>query len=186
MKKCCFALALILWVSLAMGQNVKPYIAILKTTSGKHKGILYKVDSAYVILNDNGEFDKIAINDIKTVQIRTIKKNYKGINLIKIGSDPEEYQLNSRGDKVNKWGKKMPSPEDELGVAFFSVIFTGIANGLAAPIHAINPNVARFNLRQKDVNKLNELNYFSVYYQANANVLTELEQIKKISASFKP
>jgi hypothetical protein len=55
-------------------------MAILKTQNGKYKGILYKVDSVNVILNHDGEFITVPINEIETAQIRTIKKGYKGMN----------------------------------------------------------------------------------------------------------
>lgn len=173
-------------LSFAMAQNVKPYIAVIKTEKGKQKGILYKVDSASVILNHDGEFITIPLNIIKTVQIRTIKKGYKGMNLIKIGTqDPDQYKIDARGKLVDKWGKEAPTLEEEAGITFFSVIFTAIANAVALPIHAINPNLARFNLHQKEASKINELSYYSIYYQANPNVLAELQQLKSISSTIK-
>lgn len=185
-KSICFTIAFFLSLSLAMAQNVKPYIAVLKTQHGKQKGILYKVDSTQVILNHDGEFVTVPLNEIKTVQIRTIKKGYKGMNLIKIGTqNPDQYTIDKRGKLVDKWGKEAPTLEEEAGTTFFSVIFTAIANAVALPIHAINPNVARFNLYQKESGELNELSYYSIYYQANPDVLAELRKMKNISSTIK-
>ncbi|WP_431294606.1 hypothetical protein [Pedobacter sp. P26] len=186
MKTICFTLLFFLSFTLANAQGIKPYMAVLKTANGKYKGILYKVDSVNAILNHDGEFIKVPINEIKTVQIRTIKKGYKGIDLVKIGTaHPEQYKIDARGKLVDKWGKEAPSLEEEAGTAFYSVIFTALANAFALPIHAINPNLARFNFNKTDQNKLNELSYYSIYYQANPNVLAELKQLKSISTSFK-
>jgi hypothetical protein len=187
MKNIYFTLIFLLCVTLAMAQNVKPYIAILKIKNDKFKGILYKVDSADVILNHDGEFIKVPLNEIETVQIRTIKKGYKGTNFIKVGDDPgTEYRTDSRGKTVDQWGNEQPSLKEYAAVTGFSVVFTALANAIAAPIHAINPNVARFNFKQEEGNQLNELSYYSIYYQANPDVLAELRQMKNISSSFKP
>jgi hypothetical protein len=187
MKNIYFTFVFFLSVTFTMAQNVKPYIAILKTQNGKFKGVLYKVDSVNVILNHDGEFIKVPLNEVETAQIRVFKKGYEGRNFIKVGDDPgTEYSIDSRGNTVDQWGREQPSLKEYASVAVFSVIFTALGNAIAAPIHAINPNVARFNFNQKDGNKLNELSYYSIYYQANPNVLAELHQLKAISSSFKP
>ncbi|MDQ0964746.1 hypothetical protein QFZ20_000149 [Flavobacterium sp. W4I14] len=187
MKTIYFTLIFFFFLSLANAQSIKPYIAILKTQNGKYKGILYKVDSANAILNHDGEFIKVPINEIKTVQIRTIKQGYEGMSFIKIGEDrAEEYKMNSAGKMVDKWGKEEPGLKEDAAATAFSVVFTALANAIALPIHAINPNLARFNFNEIDMNKLNELSYYSIYYQANPNVMAELHQLKNISASFKP
>ncbi|MDQ0638180.1 hypothetical protein QF042_001745 [Pedobacter sp. W3I1] len=187
MKTICFTLLFFLSFTLANAQGIKPYIAILKTQNGKYKGILYKVDSVNAILNHDGEFIKVPIKEIKTVQIRTIKKGYKGMSFIKIGEDrAEEYKRDASGKMVDKWGKEEPTFKEDAAATVFSVVFTALANAVAIPIHAINPNVARFNFRQKDDHQLNEFSYYSIYYQANPNVMAELHRLKTISASFKP
>jgi small nuclear ribonucleoprotein (snRNP)-like protein len=187
MKNILLTLLFFLCLSDAMAQSIKPRIAILKTQNGKYKGILYKVDSINVVLNHDGEFINIPINEIKTVQIRTIKKGYKGTNFIKVGDDPGTvYKTDSRGKMIDQWGNEQPSLEGYASTPVFSVVFTALANGIAAPIHAINPNIARFNLKKQENNQLNELSYYSIYYQANPNVLAELRKMKDISSTFKP
>ena len=186
MKTIYFTLIFFFSLSFAMAQSVKPYIAILKTRNEKYKGILYKVDSVNVILNHDGEFITVPINEIKTAQIRTVKKGYKGMDLVKIGTQhPEQYKIDARGKLVDKWGKEAPTLEEEAGTAFYSVILNALANAVALPIHAINPNLARFNFNKIDENKFNELSYYSIYYQANPNVLAELHQLKSISSTIK-
>ncbi|QPH39678.1 hypothetical protein [Pedobacter endophyticus] len=168
--------------------QVRAFIAVVKTAEGKKKGVLHKVDSANVFLQSSDGLVAVAIPTIEKVQIRPLKKNFEGVDLIKIGSE-EEYTINSRGERVDKWGKEAPSPEEELGVTFFSIIATAIANGLAAPIHAINPNLAKFKFDGDVLSnkiKLEKLSYYSIYYQANPNILAELKQIKEISNQFKP
>jgi len=187
MKTLNLILVFFLLVNPATAQSIKPRIAIIKSQSGKYKGILYKVDSINVVLNHDGEFIKVPLNEITTVQIRTIKKGYKGTNFIKVGDDPGTvYKTDSRGKMIDQWGNEQPSLEGYASTTVFSVVFTALANAIAAPIHAINPNIARFNFKQQGGNQLNELSYYSVYYQANPNILVELRQMKDISSTFKP
>ncbi len=189
MKTIYLTLILGLIISRTTAQTVEPYIAIVKTQSDKYKGILYKVDSSNVILNAAGNFVKIETKTIKTIRIRGGKKAYHVIDLIKTGSDPQEYKLNSNGKMVDKWGNEMPTPEQELATTFFSVIGTAIANGLALPIQSINPNQALFRFSGNHANekiKWQELNYYSIYYQSNPDVLAELRKMREISSQFKP
>jgi hypothetical protein len=100
MKKLSFTLALLFTATLTMGQSIKPYIAIVKTEKAKYKGILQRVDSVKVVLNHDGTLIPVLLNEIKTVQIRTVKKGYEGFSLIKVGEDrAEEYKMDASG----KW-----------------------------------------------------------------------------------
>lgn len=189
MKTIYLTLIMGLIISRSTAQSVKPYLAIVKTQSAKYKGIFYKSDSSNVILNAEGNFLTIESKTVKTIRIRGLKKGYQAINLIKIGSEPQDYKVNSNGKMVDKWGKEMPTPEQELATTFFSVIGTAIANGLALPIHAINPNQASFRFRGNHAGekmKWQELNYYSVYYQSHPDVLAELRKMREISSLFKP
>ncbi|NII83862.1 MULTISPECIES: hypothetical protein [unclassified Pedobacter] len=187
MKTICFVLIFFLSCTLLKAQGVKPYIAIIKTEKAKYKGILQRVDSVKVVLNHDGTLIPVLLKEIKTVQIRAVKKDFKGINLIKVGDeDPDEYHTDERGKSVDKFGHEAPDLKDYAAITFYSVIFTAVGNALALPIHAINPNVARFKFNNEGAKPINELSYYSIYYQANPNVLAELQQLKSISSSFKP
>lgn len=187
MRTICFTCCLLLSLSLAKGQSIKPYIAIVKTEKARYKGILQRVDSVKVILNHDGTLIPVLLNEIETVQIRAVKKDFKGINLIKVGDeDPNQYHIDERGKSVDKWGHEAPDLEGYAATTFYSVIFTALGNALALPIHAINPNVARFKFNNNGAQPVNELSYYSIYYQANPNVLAELHQLKSISSTFKP
>ena len=188
MKKIYLILLIAFGAFNSYAQNVKPYLILLKTLDGKFKGVLQKVDSSSVILNQEGNFIKVAFAQIKSARIRGIKKSYKTIDLFKIGSDPQEYVPNESGKMVDKWGHEMPSAEDELATTFFSAIATALANGLALPIHAINPNLAKFRFKGEKIeqDELRQLSYYSIYYQTNPNVLAELKVLKALSAGFKP
>lgn len=62
-----------------------------------------------------------------------------------------------------------------------------LVNVIAFPIHAINPGIARvkFNGEKKYADQVEMLSHYSVYYQANPNILKELQQLKAIGKTIK-
>ncbi|WP_443943936.1 hypothetical protein ACJVDH_13510 [Pedobacter sp. AW1-32] len=170
---------------MARAQEVKPYFAILKTNSGKYKGILYRVDSDKIVLKNDTGFNQLDINEIQHVQIRTVKKGYKGLSLTKSGSEGGPYSLNAQGKMVDKWGKEAPSLQDEFAASVASVLVSGLANVVSMPLHAINPNLATFDL-EKDKSKMQELTAYSIYYQANSDATGKINDIKTLTSVVKP
>ncbi|MDR6781563.1 hypothetical protein ABIE26_001949 [Pedobacter africanus] len=167
-------------------QTIKPYKAILETESGKLKGILQKVDSTNVILNIDGRFTAIKISDIQLVKIRTIKKHYKTQDFLN-DMPQTEYKVDQKGEMVDHWGNKAPGLKDEAAAATFGVILNGLFNVIAFPIHAVNPNIARFDLKDKKKSKqLSQLVYYSINYQSSPNThLADLKKLKEVSEKLK-
>lgn len=172
-------------VLVSKAQQVKPYKAILITNTGKQKGILHKIDSTKVVLYKDGVFEVTPITEIQSIQIRRIKKRFKTKDYI--GKMPQgTYTVDRNGQLVDQWGNKAPTLEDEVGRSVFAVFLNGFINVLALPIHALNPNLAKFKFSaQKDQAQLNELSYYSIDYQMQPNALAELKKIKAISAENK-
>ncbi|MCZ4244822.1 hypothetical protein [Pedobacter punctiformis] len=170
-------------------QSVKPFLAVIKTNDGQQKGILHKVDSNSVVIDAKDGFMRIPTESIKSVKIRRAKKGYKMRNYMAYKEDNSKYKLNREGKFVDDFGHEMPSLKDEAMAAIFSPFFNGIINAIALPIHAINPNVNSFKMnndKARRVVQLNEISYYSIYYQANPDVLAELHKLKEISAQAKP
>lgn len=190
MKSIFFTILLFLIVSLAMAQTVKPYLATVKTKAAVTKGILYKVDSASVVVVTDDKFVTISITEIQSIKIRTPKKDKDLIRFVKY--DPwneDNFEKRSDGIKVRKWGEKDPTLGEEINGHIAATIVNVTGNILAAPIQSINPSIASFKINgnQEKYDLLqHDLKLFSVYYQANPNILAELKQLKAISATFKP
>lgn len=180
---CCFAL-------LGSAQSVKPYLATVKTKAGITKGVLYKVDSASLVIALSDKFVTIGTVDIRSIKIRVPKKHSDIIQFVTYDPwGPEHYELNPGGEKVRKWGDKDPSIGEEISGHVAATLINVTGNILAAPIQSINPSIANIKINgdlEKYAAQRNELSYFSVYYQSNPNVLAELDKLKKISAGFKP
>ena len=191
MKKIIYlSLIFSLSVTFAIAQNVKPYLATVKTKASVVKGVLYKVDSASLVIALNDKFVTINTVDIKSIKIRVPKKNQGIIQFITYDPwGPEHYEQNPGGEKVRKWGDKDPSIGEEISGHVAATLINVTGNILAAPIQSINPSIAYIKINgdlEKYAAQRNELSYFSVYYQSNPNVLAELDKLKRISAGFKP
>lgn len=174
----------------AKAQQVKPYISIVKTKAGVKKGLLYKLDSAALIIINDGDFLTINTDQIKWVKIKKPKKPAGIIKFLKY--DPwskDNFEKRPDGVVVRKWGEKDPTPEEELAGHVAATLLNVTGNILATPIQAINPNIANYKIKGDQVKFAawsTELNYFSIHYQKNPNLAAELLKVKQLSASFKP
>ncbi|SDG59607.1 hypothetical protein SAMN05421827_108107 [Pedobacter terrae] len=183
-------LAACLFVSESRSQGIKPYIAIVKTKADVIKGLLYKVDSASVVMIVEGSPVTLRVDEIKTIKIRTPKKEASIIKFLKY--DPwneNNFEKRADGAIVRKWGEKDPTLGEEVGGHVVTTVVNVTGNIVAAPIQAINPSIANYKINgnaAKYAQHKTDLDYFSVYYQQNTNLTTELQKIKVISASFKP
>lgn len=171
-------------------QDVKPYFATIKTLNGTQKGILYKVDSARVIINSDSKFEQISISNIRWIKLKVLKSKDK--EFIKFATyDPwnkNNFELKN-GVQVRKWGEKDPTLGEEIGGHVATTVINVAGNILAAPIQSINPSVASYKIKydkQLYLSVLSELSYYTVNYQVNPDIRAELNKLKAISANFKP
>ncbi|TDG36560.1 hypothetical protein EZJ43_08580 [Pedobacter changchengzhani] len=189
MKSIYLMLSLCFAVLIVAAQNVKPYLAIVRSSNSVNRGVLYKLASTGIIISVGNEFLSIPYTELKSIKIRVPKKDYEITQFVTY--DPwsdNNFELNANGIKVRKWGAKDPTLGEEIGVHVISTLVNTTANVLAIPIHAINPKIANFKINGKltRFNQFfNELNYFSIYYQSTPNN-NDLGKFKAISADFKP
>ncbi len=61
----------------SIAQQIRPYLAVIKTNSGTIKGVLYKVDSAYLAVDGQNGFVTIDSREIESIKIRVPKKGCK-------------------------------------------------------------------------------------------------------------
>lgn len=169
--------------SIFVNAQVRPYLAILKTTEGTKKGILQKTDSNFVSIHGDAGLAYVKIESIKSIKIRIAKKDYvvKNYNV----NNNETYKLNAQGKYVDQWGKEEPSTQDQI---IGPILTNTLVNAIGMPLHRINPSVGTFKIDYKKtryLSHLDELSYFSIFYQANPNTKNELLKMKAISAEFK-
>ena len=182
---------LILLVALSYTSNAQrpvPYKAILETQDGKLKGVLQKVDSSSIVLDIKGQFVKVSLSKIEKIKIRKLKNAYRYKNYMKEKSGEQPvYRMNANCDMVDHFGNKAPTLAQEIAAPFWLAAFNGVFNTIAFPIHAINPNVAKFELNgYADSTQNAQLSYYSLNYQLKPNLLAELRKLKEISTASKP
>lgn len=172
----------------SIAQRVVPFKAILDTKEGKVKGILQKIDSSSIILDVKGKFVRVDLDQIETVKIRKLKNAYRYKTYVKDTEDePTVYRMNANGDMVDHFGNKEPTLAQQIAAPFWFAAVNGVFNVLAFPIHAINPNVAKFKINgQPDSTKHAQISYYSINYQLKPNLLAELRRLKEISSKSKP
>lgn len=167
-------------------QSIKPYLAIIKTNDHfRYKGILHKVDSNEVFINSDKGLEQIPFQSISSIKMRVPKKGYKAKDYAPITDKKTEYKLNSEGKFVDHWGNE-ESPLQEDIVA--SVVGNVFANSIGLSIHQINPGIKMFKIngdRANYLKQLEELSYYSIYYQRHPDLSAELNKLKEISSGFK-
>ncbi|MBB2147947.1 LSm family protein [Pedobacter gandavensis] len=169
----------------ANAQSVKLYLAIIKAKNNiSHKGILQRVDSNNVILNSENGIETIPFQLIKSIKIRVPKKSYNLKNFTPDTDKNKVYRQNAAGKFVDEWGNEEPSLTDIKDGVIASVIGNVLINSVALPVSKINPSISNFKIdydQSRYISQLNELSYYSIYYQANPDIAAELRKLKEIS-----
>lgn len=173
----------------ANAQSVQLYLAIIKDkNNSRHKGILQRVDSSTVIINSEKGIEAIPFQFIKSIKIRVPKKSYEIKNFTPNTNKNTKYKLNGEGKFVDEWGNEEPSLTDIKDNVIASMLGNLLINSAALPFSKINPSVSKFKIdydKTKFTSQLNELSYYSIYYQVNPDVSTELRKLKEMSLKFK-
>jgi len=166
-----------------LNAQTKSYLAIIKTNSGTVKGIFYKVDSSFILIENREGFISVNTNDVKSITIRTAKKNYRLKKVFKYNPyDDSHYERNINGYRVRKWGERDPTLKEEFTGHVGNGMLNLAANIILFPIHLINPYVAKVKVkgRESGYREIQTLESYSVYYQENPNLKRELEQLKDV------
>ncbi|TKC10872.1 hypothetical protein FA048_11940 [Pedobacter polaris] len=165
----------------AFTQQIKPYLAVVKTTQGQQKGILQRVDSNYVVLDAESGFVRIETKLIKSIKIKVVKSPYQAKTYINYSWDTSEYNI-SQGDKmVNKWGEVEPTLGEQITGSVATGVINGVANLMAIPIQAINSPIASYSFKNKlTAEEEQSLSYFSIDYQRSPQSMLALKNLKAI------
>ena len=163
--------------------QTKLYLLAIKTNSGTIKGIFYKVDSSFMLIENREGFISVNTNDVKSITIRTAKKNYRLKKVFKYNPyDDSNYERNINGYRVRKWVERDPTLKEEFTGHVGNGMLNIAANVILFPIHLINPYVAKVRLKTSEsrYREFQTLDSYSIYYQENPNLKRELEQLKDV------
>ena len=188
MKSIFLTAILACFVLICSAQQIKPYLVVVKTPTGKQKGILYKSDSVGLVIDGKGGFTRIDAKEIRSIKVRAVKKNYKLKKFVKYDAwNESHFERNPNGVPVRKWGEKDPTVKEELNDRISTSLINVIGNIVTAPIHAINPSIARMKFHKNDefAGQVPTIRYYSIQYQTNPDRFNELEQLRSIGKAFK-
>lgn len=170
----------------ANAQSIKPYLAVIKTSNNnRYQGILQKVDSSKVIIRSDKGPEIIPFQSIKSIKMRVSKKRYIAKDFTPTDEEKTKYKLSSEGKYVDQWGNEEPSLQNEI---VGSVVGNVLVNSVGLAIHQINPSISLFRIygdKASYLKQLDELSYYSIYYQEHPNLSAELDKLKKVSSEFK-
>jgi hypothetical protein len=165
----------------SQAQQVKPYMVVVTTNVGKERGILYRADSAKVVIDARNGFVNIKTQDIEKIKIKRVKSGDYEIKSYVKYSDWEErnFEKTASGMRMLKPGVKEPTLKEEISRRAGFTIINTFLNIIVLPFHAINPavNVFRYKSSQEFKSNLDNLNHYSIFYQANLGLI-KLQPLK--------
>jgi len=168
MKRMLLLLVLLFTVAVSYAQSITYYQAVVKKKNGKVSGLLHKSTADFLVINSKDGLMKIDMDQITSIKIKVMKKGYKPERFIIYDPmDESNFEQVKNGPPVRKNGEKDPSLEEQAAIHVFSSVFNVLANLVLAPIHAINPSLAKYNVMYKkmDEQTARELSYYSTIYQ---------------------
>ncbi len=181
MKSFVIALFAFCCIATKLNAQVKPYLAVVKTNAGSVKGVFYKIDSSQILIDTKQGFTAVQIQEIKKIEIRKAKKNYRLKKVFKYKPyDDSNYELDINGNRVRKWGEEDPTLKEQIAAHVGTGMLNLATNIILFPLHSINPNVQKVCIKNplNPYQELEPLASYSIYYQENPNTNLELEQLK--------
>lgn len=174
----CF-LGFCLAVNTTFAQQIKPYLAVVKTTGATYKGVLQKVDSNYLVLDCDTGFAKVDAKSIKAIKVKVVKTPYQPKTYLRYSWNLEEYNLYRDGKWYNKNGIAEPSLGDHIVGEVGTGVINGLTNAFAIPIKAINSSIAKYKVKNElTLTQQQSLKYFSIDYQRSPQSLLDLKRLK--------
>jgi hypothetical protein len=174
----CFLFTFFIYKS-AFTQQIKPYLAVVKTDHGKVKGVLQSIDSNGIVLDTETGFNKIETKSIKSVKIKVVKTPYQPKTYLNYSWDTAEYNIYQNGKMVNKSGEVEPTLGEQVSISVVTGLLNGVTNLMAIPIQAINSSIATYSFKNKlTAEEQQSLSYFSIEYQRSPKSMLALKQLK--------
>ena len=187
MKYLLSILCVTIFCCVSNAQKIIAYKAVIQTQYGKSKGVFQTIDSTSIMLKVKNQFVSINLDEINSIKIRQVKKYYRIKKHLKnTNKEQIAYQMNTNGELFGRYENTVPQLGEDVAVSFWFAFINGVANAVAYPIYAINPNVAKFKVKDKiDSAQRTQIGYYSVAYQLKPDVSAELKQIREISEKAK-
>jgi hypothetical protein len=172
--------ALLCFVGSNVSAQVKPYLAVVRTSGHTIKGVLYKASADSICVKTEESTVFICPTTIKTIKIKEISKNSKYRKYFNYDPYNDRFLKVSRKMKpVRKWGEKDPTIEEELSGRIITEFYNAALNGLASSVKIMNGSSEYLdvNFNKTTYNKeLATLNNYSITKQMNKDIAGSTQQ----------
>lgn len=156
--------AILCSMALHVSAQVKPYLAVVRTSGETIKGILYQVSPDSICLKTDQSRISFCPTKVKTIKIKEISKNSKYLTYLGQDAYHARYLKVSRKMKpVRKWGEETPTIEEELSGRIITGVYNAALNGLASSFRVMNGHSKFLNVNYDKDSYNRELDNLNVY-----------------------
>jgi len=172
--------ALLCFVGSNVSAQVKPYLAVVRTSGQTVKGLLYQASADSICVKTEESTVFLCPDNIKTIKIKEISKNSKYRKYLNY--DPYNDRLLKVSKKmkpVRKWGEQDPTIEEELSGRIITEFYNAALNGLASSVRIMNGSseFLEVNFDKKTYGKeLNTLVNYSIVKQMKPDITGSTQQ----------
>ncbi len=156
--------AVLCFVALNVSAQVKPYLAIVRTSGETVKGILYRVSADSICIKTDQSKMSFCPTTVKTIKIKEISKNSKYQNYI--NHDPYQarfIKVSKKMRPVRSWGEKDPTIEEEISGRIITGVYNAALNGIASSFGIMSGNSKFLNINYDKLSYSREMNSLKSY-----------------------
>jgi len=151
-------------MAINVSAQVKPYLAVVRTSGETIKGVLYQVSPDSICLKTDQAKRSFCPTAVKSIKIKEINKNSKYLTYLGQDSYQARYLKVSRKMKpVRKWGEETPTIEEELSGRIITGVYNAALNGIASSFRIMNGNSKFLTINYDKLSYNRELNSLSAY-----------------------
>lgn len=156
--------AILCFVAINVSAQVKPYLAIVRTSGETIKGVLYQVSPDSICLKTDQSKVSFCPTMVKSIKIKEISKNSKYLTYLGQDSYQARYlKVSKKMKPVRKWGEETPTIEEELSGRIITGVYNAALNGIASSFRLMNGNSKFLNVNYDKLSYNRELNNLSMY-----------------------
>jgi hypothetical protein len=156
--------AILCSVALNVSAQVKPYLAIVRTSGETIKGVLYQVSPDSICIKTDQSKISFCPTMVKSIKIKEISKNSKYLTYLGQDSYQARYlKVSKKMKPVRTWGEKTPTIEEELSGRIITGVYNAALNGIASSFRLMNGNSKFLNVNYDKLSYNRELNSLSAY-----------------------
>lgn len=174
------AAAVLCFVGSNVSAQVKPYLAIIRTSDQTVKGVLYQASADSICVKTDLATVFLCPTTIKTIKIKEISKNSKYRKYFNYDPYNDRFlKVSKKMKPVRNWGEKDPTIEEEISGRIITGFYTAAVNGISSSMRIVAGNSAYLNVNyNKDAyhKELNTLNHYSILKLSNPNLASAPQQ----------